>query len=164
MNVCTDEYLTQLRPSAEPVPSNCLTRQKASSCNNCCNWKQSLISVIYFSWEHSCTPHSLGVMKDQLILELTPLWKILEEGRERKQQPGEGTIADMAKYIPAHKGLFFFLTRFYLSFSNDQLGLGCGLWCIFWSGISCTLSYYVLLKCLHILCTIIGYVLVVRLG
>lgn len=77
---------------------------------------KTLISVIYFSWEHSCTPHSLGVMKDQLILELTPLWKVLEEGRERKQQPGEGTIADMAKYIPAHKGLFFFLTRFYLSF------------------------------------------------
>lgn len=51
-----------------------------------------------------------------------------------------------------------------LSFlSDDQLGLGCGLWCIFWSGISYTLFYYVLLKCLHIFCTMIGYVLVVRL-
>lgn len=76
---------------------------------------KTLISVIYFSWEHSCTPHSVGIMKDQLILELTPLWKVLEKGRERMQQPGEGTVTDKVKYIPAHKGLFF-LTRFYLSF------------------------------------------------
>lgn len=77
---------------------------------------KTLISVIYFSWEYSCTPHSLGVMKDQLGLELTPLWKVLEKGRERKQQPAEGTVADMVKYIPAHKGLFFVLKRFYPSF------------------------------------------------
>lgn len=77
---------------------------------------KTLISVLHFSWEHSYTPHSLGVMKDQLILESTPLWKVLEKGRERKQQPGKGTAADMVKYTPAHKGLFFFLTRFFLSF------------------------------------------------
>ena len=61
-------------------------------------------------------------------------------------------------------GSFLFLKDFIFFFSNDQLGLGCGLWCIFWSGISYTFSFYVLLKCLHIFCTSIGYVLVVRLG